>query len=83
MARRRVIVGLFLVGSAAMLALIAISPRAGAGWTNPRDEVVFGPMPLTREHLMDGLTAVAILCWVIAAGVSWRAWSRRRTSPRQ
>jgi hypothetical protein len=83
MARRRVVFGLHVVAFLAMLTLIAISPRPGSGWINPRHEVLVDAIALTREHVMDGLYAVAILSWLIAGGVWLRSWSRRGPPARE
>jgi membrane protein DedA with SNARE-associated domain len=78
MARRRVVVGLFLVATMAALAILAVSPRRARGEAG--GDVVFAP--LTRFELISALTAVEILCLLAGAWFSWRSWREARRSAR-
>lgn len=78
MARRRVVVGLFLVAAMAALAILAVSPRRARGEAG--GDVVFAA--LTRFDVISALTAVEILCLLAGAWLSWRSWREARRGAR-
>ncbi|ABS27623.1 hypothetical protein [Anaeromyxobacter sp. Fw109-5] len=76
MARRRLVVGLFLVAAMAALAILDLSPRRARGEAG--GDAVFAP--LTRFGVISALTSVEILCLLAGAWLSWRSWRAARRS---
>ncbi|BDG06244.1 hypothetical protein [Anaeromyxobacter oryzae] len=77
MAHRTVIITLYVVAFAACIGLNVVTRELAAG-ADPHAGLASGWLPLTRSDLVDGFAGTAIVCWLVAAGSSWRAHRDQR-----